>query len=305
MALTRFTLRQLETFITVAEVQSFTKAGENMGLSASAVSQLILELENVLGFRLFDRTTRRVTLSQVGKQFLSSAQSVLKHADLAEATAADIRNKATGIVRIAAPLVIASAILPALISTFTRHHPGIRIRISDCAVDKLVDAIADGDAELAIGPDRQCGDDVQRQVLFNSPWILWCAPSHPLATSPEVTWSDLRRHDLVAAGRDHERNVALMHAELPADQRISPIDVVDNISTALGIAAAGLAATVSPEYVGALAKPFGLVKKRIQQPEIIRQVCLYKPVRRELAPASEAAANFLIEQLSSAADQTT
>ena len=68
MALTRFTLRQFEAFASVADMRSFAGASEQMGLSASAVSQLVAELESTLGFRVFDRSTRRVELSSAGRE---------------------------------------------------------------------------------------------------------------------------------------------------------------------------------------------------------------------------------------------
>lgn len=70
MAFLRFTLRQLETFVCVAELRSFAGAAERLGMTPQAVSQLIAELEKVLSFRLFDRSTRKVSLSAAGSDFL-------------------------------------------------------------------------------------------------------------------------------------------------------------------------------------------------------------------------------------------
>ncbi len=69
--------------------------------------------------------------------------------------------------------------------------------------------------------------------------------------------------------------------------------VVDNISTAIGIAARGLAVTLAPAYVGVLAEPFGLIMKRVVEPESIRKVCLYTPASRALSPGAAGFAEFL------------
>src|SRR2546427_480360 len=109
MAFARFTPRQLDAFVAVSDLRSFSAAGQRLGLTPSAVSQLVVaELEAAVGFRLFERTTRAVALSPAGREFLGSAEQVLRHIGLAESAAADVRNRAAGIVRIAAPLVIAS-----------------------------------------------------------------------------------------------------------------------------------------------------------------------------------------------------
>lgn len=297
MPLTRFTLRQIEAFVTVAELRSFAGAGERLGLTAQAVSQLVAELESLLGFRLFDRTTRRVDLSTAGRDFLGSAGSVFRQAQAAEAVAADVRNRAAGVVRVGTPLVLASSVLPAAIAEFAAERPKLVVRICDLAVDRLVDGVAAGDVDLAVGPDRSVSAAVQREALFDSPWVLWCSPQHPLAARRSLGWRDLRNVPLVAAGRDHERSVAQMHAAAPEDARITPVDVVDHVSTALGIAAQGTAATLAPAYVGVLAKHFGLVQRRVLDPETVRKVCLYRAKSRALSPAAEGFADHLRQWL--------
>jgi DNA-binding transcriptional LysR family regulator len=196
-------------------------------------------------------------------------------------------------VRIGAPQVLASIAVPAAIKAFQAKRPKVVVRVRDISVDGLVDAVAAGDVDLAVGPDRPTGAEVTRQELFDSPWVLWCAPEHPLARRRTLKWSDLQGQALVAAGRDHERSVAQMRLNAPDDSRVTPVDVVDNTSTALGIAAQGLAATLAPAYVGALARMLGLEMRRVLDPETVRKVCLYRPVSRALSPAAEGFAEHL------------
>lgn len=297
MPLTRFTLRQIEAFTAVNETRSFGTAAEQLGMTAQAVSQLVAELEALLGFRLFDRTTRRVDLSSAGRDFLGPAQTLLRHVRAAESAAADVRNRAAGVVRIGAPLVLASSALPAAIRHHQAAHPKVVVRVRDIAVDALVDAVAAGDVDLAIGPDRAVGAEVSRQLLFESQWVLWCAPSHALARRRVLRWVDLHGVALVAAGRDHERSVAQMHLSAPEGERVSPVDIVDNISTAFGIAAEGIAATLAPAYVGVMAERFGLVMRRVTAPEAVRTVCLYRPTARAGSPATDGFAEHLAQWL--------
>jgi DNA-binding transcriptional LysR family regulator len=114
-----------------------------------------------------------------------------------------------------------------------------------------------------------------------------------LAARRVIKWSQLRDQPLVAAGRDHERSVEQMRAGLPDSVRITPVDVVDNISTALGVAAQGLALTLSPAYVGVWAERMGLVMRRIVEPEVMRQVCIYRPTQRAISSASLGFAEFV------------
>lgn len=295
MALTRITIRQYEAFTAVADTLSFAAAGERLGLTSSAISQLIGELEAITGFRVFDRSTRRVALSSAGREFLGIAQTVLRHVQLAETAAADVRNRAAGVVRIGAPLILASAVLPAAVRQFRRERPKVAIHIRDVPVDLTVDRVAAGDVDLAVGPDRPADPAVIREAIFRSPWVLWCAPDHRLAARKVLRWDDLRDVALVAASRDHEVSVAQMRRAPPDATPIAPAEIVDNITTALGIAAQGLAATPAPAYVGVAARPLGLVMRRITQPETVRDVCLYRPARRSIPPAAEAFGEFLVQ----------
>lgn len=294
MPLGRYTLRQMEAFVAVADLRNFGAAGERLGLTAQAVSQGVAELEAVLGFKLFDRTTRRVDLAGGGRAFLASAQSVVRQSQAAESAAADVRNRSAGVVRVGAPMVLASLVLPRAISAYTAGKPNVAVRIHDLAVDRLVDAVASGLVDIAVGPDRAVGRDVMVQPLFDSRWVLWCVAGHVLARRRLLRWAELREVPLVAAGRDHERSVAQMRLSAPDEARITPVEVVDNISTALGIAAQGKAATLAPAYVAVLARQFGLVQRRVIEPETIRKVCLYTPGgERSLAPAAVGFAEHL------------
>ncbi len=293
MPLTRVTLRQLEAFIVVAEQRSFSSAAGRLGLTAQAVSQLVAELEATLEFRLFDRTTRRVDLTSAGRDYLGAAGSVLRHAQAAEIAADDVRNRAAGLVRVGAPLVLACTALPAAIRAYAALRPKVVVRIRDVPVDQLVDCVGAGDVDFAVGPDRVPGSEVTAERLFDSPWVLWCAPDHPLTAKRQVRWSELRQLPLVAAGRDHERSVAQMRLSTPEHERVTPVDIVDNVSTALGLAAQGVAATLAPAYVRVMAQGFGLVMRRVVEPETVRKVCLYRPLLRTLSPAATGFAEHL------------
>ncbi len=303
MPLTRFTLRQIEAFLAVAELHNFTAAADRLGLTAQAVSQLVAELESVLEFRLFDRTTRRVALSSAGRDFLPAAQTLARNVQVAESTADDVRHRAAGVVRVGAPLVLASTAVPEAIKAFQVARPRVVVRVRDLPVEKLVDSVAAGDVDIAVGPDRPAGSDVASQALFDSAWVLWCSPSHALARRSTVRWRDLLDQPLVAAGYDHERSVGQMRLSVPEESRVTPFDVVDNITTAMGIAAQGKASTLAPAYVAVLAVRYGLVMRRVLEPETVREVCLYKPLARSLSPAAEGFADHLAEWLPAWADR--
>jgi DNA-binding transcriptional LysR family regulator len=297
MAFTRITVRQFETFLAVVEYHSIAGAAERLGLTPSAVSQLLAEFEGELGFRLFDRTTRRLSLSSAGKDFLPCADSWMRHLRSAEQTARDIRDRAVGVIRVGAPLVLASTAIPAAITEYEAIRPKVIVRLCDTPAQRLVDSVVDGDVDFAVGPDHPVGSRVELKGVFESPWVIWCAPTSPLAERRRIQVEDLRKVKFVQGGRDDKWDLERMIAGLPGDSPVVPFDVFDNATTAFGMAAQGRVVTMAPGYVAPLARMYGLVMKRMAKPEAIREVCIYSPNHRMLSPAAEGFRTFLTQWL--------
>ncbi|QBP77697.1 LysR family transcriptional regulator [Herbaspirillum huttiense] len=287
------TIKQLRAFLTVADTESFNLAAKRLHLTPGAVSLVIKEMEQEVGFSLFDRTTRRVSLSKAGRDFRPSAERVLREMNQAMQTAMDVKNKTTGVVRVAAPLFVASALMPQAIAAYRKIKPRVQVRVVDCAVEELVDAVDSDHVDIAIGPDRATGESVRRISLYETPWVLWCAASNPLARRKKITWAVLARQPSVLASHDYATHVAKALIALPPEQHFMPSYTVTHLSTALGLAAADLAVTLCPAYVGVLAHAFGLVMRRIEEPEVIREMSLYLPSTRALTPAAAAFVDFL------------
>jgi DNA-binding transcriptional LysR family regulator len=282
----RFTPRQIEAFLAVAELQNFRLGASRINVTPSAISNLIGELEESLGFALFDRTTRKVALTAAGRRFVPSATAVLRQIAQAVTTATDIRDGATQVVRVAAPLTLAATLLPYLIAT--RPDPQrIAVRIIDTPVVWLADRVAIGEADLAIGPDRDCPPHISRSPIIPIPWRLWMTPHHPLAARQSVPWQELEQLPMVAAGRDHEQSVwpQIVESGTPAPQHVQ---IVDHITTTLGLAAAGQFVTFSPDYVAPLAMAFGLVGRPLVEPDIVRSLCLYARAEDRMSAAVQA-----------------
>lgn len=294
------TIKQLRAFVAVAETQSFSDAARRLHLTPGAVSLLVRDLETELGFPVFDRTTRRVALSRAGRDYLPAAEKVLLQVQAAIVHAHDVKNRATGLVRVAAPLILASVVLPRLIAQYRVTHPGVQVRPVDCTVEHLARSVEEDQADLAIGPGRATGAAVRRQALFPSPWVLWCHADHPLARQTVVAWTQLANEAVIAAGSDYPQRLADAPFggpdAAPVDD-IVPTYVVDNITTALGMTVAGLGVTLSPAYVELLARDMGLVMRPLGPPPLAREVCLYVPGQRALSPAAAALADFLFRAL--------
>lgn len=291
-----FTIKQLRALIAIAETGSFRAAAEMLCLSPAAVSLLVRELESGLGFAVFERTTRRVGLSRAGREFLPAAQRLLRELNATVLSAREVQARSAGTVRVAAPLVIASAILPPVIAAFQAQHPDIAVRPVDASIEGLVQLVEEDQADLALGADRPTGTTIVREAICDTPWMLWCSPEHPLARRDGVQWRELEAYPLIAPGTAFEA-VAAKVLDAAAGRHLTPAYAVTNITTALGLASAGLGVTVSPAYVGVVAKVLGLVGQPLTEPVLRRELCLFGPAKRPMAPAVDLFRRFAIEHL--------
>ncbi|MBR9911727.1 MAG: LysR family transcriptional regulator [Gammaproteobacteria bacterium] len=268
-------LRQLKAFVAVAEAKNFNRAAENLYLSSSTVSNLIADLETRIEFPLFIRTTRKVTLSEKGKEFLPYATSILRQLRIAEAASIELRDRNIKIVRVAAPQVVAATLLPEIIAAYAAVNPDVRIHIVDSPVISLSDQVVNGVADIAIGPEQPVSEGISVSALFESNWVLWCHPEHPLASKQQVKWSELSPYFISAAGSDHEKSLASVINSLPPKDRFNVSDIVDSVTTALGLVSENLAIAMTPEFVEKLGIHPHLKKLDLIDPYLSRRYVLY------------------------------
>ena len=124
-------LRQLRALVALARTGSFTQAAGSLHVTQSALSGLIKELESALGVRLVDRNTRSISLTEVGRSFVPLVEKTLQDLDGALASIDDLKALRKGMVRIAAPQLMACTLLPDVIAAYRAEHPGVQVRLTD------------------------------------------------------------------------------------------------------------------------------------------------------------------------------
>lgn len=140
----------MKIFSRVAELESFTKAAESLGLPKTTVSQSVRQLESLMGARLLHRTTRKVQLTQDGLSFLDRCKDLLADVEEVEAMFQANSDHVTGRLRVDMPIGIARNVLIPALPRFAEKHPGIEFEIS--STDRKVDLMREGfDAVIRVG----------------------------------------------------------------------------------------------------------------------------------------------------------
>ncbi|WP_432697553.1 LysR family transcriptional regulator [Marinobacterium sp. YM272] len=140
----------MRAFVTVAGEGSFTRAAERLEMSPQLVSKYVSQLEQHLGTRLLNRTTRRVHLTEAGTRYWQGAQQILDEIDDMENQLGDMHESAQGRLRVSAPVSFAARHVAPLLSEFQKHNPGVSIDLQ--LNDRKVDIVEEGfDVALRIG----------------------------------------------------------------------------------------------------------------------------------------------------------
>lgn len=182
-------LHQLKSFVAVAETHGFSSAAHVLNLTQSAVSAQIVRLEKDLGVRLFDRTTRSVTLTDAGITLLPYARQLLNLSDTASSVVSGEGHRPA--LRLGITTEQADRFLPEILRRFTALHPEVGVQI-DCSVSSvLARKMADGLLDVALTirhADTPAGEtiDIEELVWIAHPAMSWNASSPlPIAANPE------------------------------------------------------------------------------------------------------------------------
>jgi DNA-binding transcriptional LysR family regulator len=182
----------MKVFVRAIELKSISAAARNMRLSAATASHRILQLEEQLGVRLLNRTTRNLQPTEAGCIFYEHALTVLEAMERAESSMAVASGVPTGPMRVAAPLGYGRRILAPLVSEFHAQHPKvqIRLRLSDHSVDLLSESV-----DVAIRMSSLPDSSMIVRKLADCPRVLCAAPSYLQREGVPETPEDLLHHN--------------------------------------------------------------------------------------------------------------
>jgi DNA-binding transcriptional LysR family regulator len=192
-----FTVRQgaldgVEAFLSVAQHRNFRKAAAELGVTPSAISQVVRALEARIGAALFIRTTRSVGLTEAGERFISRAKPAFEELVTASAAARDLGQRPTGLLRLSVPRAVVPLILEPVIASFCQAYPEIELEIA--ASEEMVDlAAGQFDAGIRLG-QFIAPDMVVVQLTQPFPFVIVGSPDYLRGRKRPERIDDLRGH---------------------------------------------------------------------------------------------------------------
>jgi DNA-binding transcriptional LysR family regulator len=253
-------IKQLKYFCEVVDAGGVNAASTNLFVAPTAISMQISQLESDLNGKLFDRSTRPMELTALGKFFYPKAKELLNSSDTLYREAKDIAGGQQGWLSIGFIRSTLFSILPEAIRIFKEEHPQVKI--------ELVEALSEHQPELLrkglihIGISRFINKipsitDVKYETLFVDPLIVALPINHPLSKSKGVTSSIFLDTPFIAFPKDPQSTFAKTSVQLLMEQDVLPNVLYEatEINTALGLVAAGLGATLVGQSVAQHNRP--------------------------------------------------
>jgi DNA-binding transcriptional LysR family regulator len=291
-------VRQLEIFVAVARLQSFSRAAELNNMSQSALSQAVVQTEKLLGAALFERTKRSVRLTPTGQQLLPRAERILESLEAAIADARSNADPRKGKIRIACLSLIATRILPDAIKAFRSLYPEASVSVRDDYVDRVVEFLKDGDADIAVSSLVKPDARIDFLPLIEEKFYFVCPLDHPLAKKKRVRWIDLAGADFVGMPQSSGIRDAVDRARIEAGVFQETIYQVGRVTSVVEIVAQGGGVSVVP----ALALVDSGLRQKVrfspmENPEVRRTVGLLKLKGSPLSPTADVFWKILLQTL--------
>ena len=282
-----FDLGDLRAFIAVAELASFRAAAETIHLSQPALSRRIDKLEDALGVRLFDRDTRNVELTAVGRDFARKVRTLLDDLDEILLGVRDVAANRWGQVTLACIPSTVHYFLPAVLQQYHRRFPRIRVHVIDESANEVLTAVANGEAELGLDMTGSDEPTLEFEPLLTESFVAACHRDHPLAHQRTVTWAELSRYDFMTVDKASGNRLVMDLALAAKRDRPQACFETRHVSALVAFVEAGLGIAAVPRLSMPRKGHAALISVPIVEPEVTRTVGLIKRRGRSLSPAAE------------------
>lgn len=280
-------MRDIETTLVLGRTLNFRQAAGQLHLSQSALSTQILRIEEALGVRLFDRTTRTVRLTAAGQVFMQQAALLQAAFRGAIDAVTGIASAERGQVAVAALPSLAARVLPRVLMAYHQARPEVALKVFDTLSGPAFDLVRAGDVDFALTAANPQQADLQYEPLLSDRFVLLIPSAHPLARSPgPLRWADTA--DAPHVSMTHPSSVR-QYAEWAFLQnriRFQPVFEAERLATIAAMVECGFGVAALPEIAAGTVRQPGIVERLLTAPVTERSIGLVTARNRSLSPAA-------------------
>ena len=287
--------RQLRAFVALVNERHFTRAAERSHQTQPAFSALIKSLEDSVGVRLFDRTTRRVELTPEGQLFNESALRLLNDMETVVADLQDHVSKRKGRVSVAALPSLAAGWLPGIYAQFHVRYPGVELQLHDALLEPCLELLRRGAADMAVAAKGKDMTGLLAEPLCEDRFYVVCRRDHPLATKAKLHLRELKGYPIIQLGKSSSIRQSLTHNATFAG--LGSFLEVDHLATVTGLVLAGLGISVLPSMtLFQFQHPELTLIPLSDKSDLKRSLFLIRRREKSLSSAAQAFYEVLLEQ---------
>ncbi len=287
------TLRQIRSFVVVARRASFTQAAKLLHVSQPALTVQIRELEKALGVQLFDRNTRTVRLTRIGRELAPQLERLQDELDAVVAHTQGLAAGRHGTVRLACLPSFAASVLPSAINAFRAKHPQITFVLRDAVWSRMVAMVRAEEVDFGVGDMVQNEADLEFVPLMQERMKVVFPAAHAIAKARKVTVPVLATYPLVLTDPDTSARRMLEAAFSAAGCIPIRAAEVTYLSTAVAMVRAGFGIAILPAAAIEWRAHPGLRVRPIDDAAFVRWIGFIKKTGRSLPPPSDAFAQAL------------
>ncbi|HVU08027.1 MAG TPA: LysR substrate-binding domain-containing protein [Verrucomicrobiae bacterium] len=196
-------LRHLRYFVAAAEEENVSRAALKLHVSQPGLSRQIHDLEDEIGFQLFERSAKSLRLTDAGRKFLDEARAVLQRADEAVKNARVVANGAQGEIHVGYAPSLTVQILPQTLRRFQAQFPKVRVALHDLSTEEMVTQLREGKLQVAlmVRPDRKMSRGLEFKEIARYPMCIAVTPKNPLAKLKIINFAQVVGEPLIAYSR--------------------------------------------------------------------------------------------------------
>lgn len=287
-----FDFLDLEAFLAVLETRSFHRAADQLALSQTSVTRRIQKLEQSLGTRLFDRTTRDVRPTLAAKRMKLRAEAILQDTQetmraMRDESAAFAHQRAQTVIVATVPTVVAAFLAPAVALART-EGPLLRLRILDLSANEVAETVAEAQADFGIGSVPMLEPSTGFEPLLNDDIGVALPVDHPLGQHASLTWADVGDEPLILPARGTGNRLVIDEALARAHKPLTWDIEVGRTSTALDLVASGTGLAPVPKLAVSNGMAADVVWRPLTDPTVSRPIGLITRFGQTDTPAAAA-----------------
>lgn len=289
------TFRQLRAFLAVADLGGFTRAAAAIGLSQSATSITVRELETELGLKLLNRTTRQVGLTDAGAKLAATSLRLITELDSCLAEIRDIGVQRKGRVSVACVPSIAGSLMSSWWLSAQESLPHVEIVLSDDSAAEIFRRVRLGEIEIGIASSVGNLPDLHCSELLSDPLRLVCRKDHWFAKKKTVHWNDLAGQRLVMLGSTSGSHEMIRRHLINLKIEVDVVMELAQPNSVLNMVRAGIGISIMPLLALPTTGDLTVISKPLHPSELVRTITAIRKPDRSLSPAAQALWDLILK----------